>query len=160
MTTAAIKSHPCELPQTLNGYPVIGVLPRYGRDGDFVVLVYRQGHTAHEYVVATWLPRFGDSWDCGDYINILTDAIAHMVARMRDPELRLEQPKAPGDPVPAGFKRYTCEVVVPDEIDSSDLLEQIQTLAVEAAEYAHDDDDLPDGLADEISNACSVQESR
>lgn len=54
-------------PPTLNGYPVLGYLPRHA--GGFVVLVYREGHF-QPWVTAAWHPNgCGDSWCWGHYME-------------------------------------------------------------------------------------------
>lgn len=62
----------------LNGYPVIKRqahpdVPGY-LSGIETVMVFREGHPHHPYVVATWAPQMGTEWHNGDYCETLEKA--------------------------------------------------------------------------------------
>jgi hypothetical protein len=61
-------------PARLNGYPVLHSQP----DGEnFRVLVFREGHEVHPFVVATWVPAdTSGGWFHGDYLTDLPSAMA------------------------------------------------------------------------------------
>jgi hypothetical protein len=56
-------------PSRLNGYPVVKCDKRRGvlRSDAFIVMVHREGHPTHPYVVATWSPSCGTEWVWGNY---------------------------------------------------------------------------------------------
>lgn len=59
----------------------------------------------------------------------------------------------------AGFRKVVIEMLVPDDLDSSDLLERMQTLSAEIAEEFSDDDELDGtGAIDTVIDVCSVCE--
>lgn len=41
--------------------------------------------------------------------------------------------------IPAGFRKVNIEIIVPEDLDDSDLLEEIQEFSVNLAENAADD---------------------
>ena len=71
------------IPETLNGYPVIGSLPRnrVGESNSHAVLVHRPEHPVHQYVTAVWSPIMGDSWCWGRYFMDLGEARADLIER-------------------------------------------------------------------------------
>jgi hypothetical protein len=77
------------IPTRLNGYQVIGVLPIQHKtpreQPEYAVLVDRPEHVVHRYAVAVWRASFGDSWDCGHYLERLDDALVALVARAKVP---------------------------------------------------------------------------
>lgn len=58
-----------DIPDTLNGYPVIAVARTGMRDR---VIVRRVGHPVHEYVAATWDGQ--EAWHNGHYCTTLEGA--------------------------------------------------------------------------------------
>ena len=67
-------------PDTLNGHTVIASAPRKAMPDRLAVLVYRQGHTAHPYVIAQWNENCGDTWVYGHYYRYLIGAVSHFAA--------------------------------------------------------------------------------
>jgi len=71
-----------QIPPFLNGYRVIAALPvRNWIGGLMIVLVHRPEHRVHKYLTATWSPRCGDTWDNGDYVETLDEALASLLRR-------------------------------------------------------------------------------
>lgn len=151
-------------PTTLNGYPVIAVIPvvpilmQRAREllipvpDTSVVLVHRQDNEHQPFVTARWSPSCGDSWDQGTYLATLGEGLASLVERAGIDKPKHDSGAAP----PLGFTRYQIEIVVPDDEDPSALLERAQTLAAEILdehEIAYDDGDI----GAPIVNATSVQ---
>lgn len=69
------------IPTQLNGYPVIGILPRSGNDGSYVVLVHKEGHQPHPYVTAVWSQTLGTQWVWGHYFERLNNAQDDLIKR-------------------------------------------------------------------------------
>lgn len=149
------------LPTTLNGCPVIAIVPRMLRGplaaktldtGRFIVLVKRE-HPDAPFVTALWSTSCGDSWDCGTYLGTLTDGMASLLERA---QLVTEPPHDKGSAPPAGFTRYQVEIDVHDDIDSSDLLGQLQEMSIalipdELTEEAPDSEALVETIQDRVS---------
>lgn len=68
-----------QIPPFLNSYRVVAALP--SAVDSIAVLVHRPTHPVHPYVVATWMPRCGDSWDSGDYHETLAGALKALALR-------------------------------------------------------------------------------
>lgn len=59
-------------PKTLNGYPVIAKSQL--DDEAWVIICYREGHSAHEYVVAKWSIHSPNEWIQGHYFETILNA--------------------------------------------------------------------------------------
>jgi hypothetical protein len=158
--------------EVLNGYPVIASLPRmhslmngrratiaHGIIATMIVVVHRYDHEHQPFVVAEWAPGLGSSWNDGDYVDSLDEALAAMVRRAG---LKLPKPHDEGATPPAGFTRYRIEMPVPIELDSSALLERMQATARELIEETEDPDEsdgppLDDTAIELILEDVSVQ---
>ena len=84
MTTATqTRDHDMDatdLPETLNGYPVLDIAPRQSKPGMFAIVVERP-HRLHPFVVATWWSDLGDRWEWGTYCATYAEAVTEFEAR-------------------------------------------------------------------------------
>ena len=62
-----------EVPKTLNFYPVIRSRPMVF--GGHRVMVYRENHPVHPFVVARWWPDLGSCWQSGHYFFTEKEAL-------------------------------------------------------------------------------------
>ena len=69
------------VPTTINGYPVIASLPKKNDPTLFVIIVWREGHPVHPFVVATWWEGLKDGWWQGHYEKTSDDAAAKLLER-------------------------------------------------------------------------------
>lgn len=66
-------------PEYLNGYPVMRSRPMEGLEHR--VMVYRESHPVHQYVVAYWWPSLGSAWQSGHYYAEESDAVQDYMGR-------------------------------------------------------------------------------
>jgi len=63
------------VPTHINGYPVIAHQSRKLDPSLIVIIVHREGHPVHPYVVATWWEGLTDGWWTGEYAKSLPEAL-------------------------------------------------------------------------------------
>ena len=66
-------------PTTINGYPVIAQLPKKNDPSLIIIIVWREGHPMHPYVVASWWEGLKDGWWQGHYEKTSDDAAAKLL---------------------------------------------------------------------------------
>lgn len=74
MTRLEILDARMTVPRTLMGHDVIEARRTRNREV-WVVVVWRRGHEAHPFVVATWWEGLEGSWASGNYCWTLAEAL-------------------------------------------------------------------------------------
>lgn len=65
-----------KIPTEVNGYPVIAATPR--KSGGLHIIVKREGHPVHPYVMASWHENNPNEWSWGHYCETLEEATDEM----------------------------------------------------------------------------------
>ena len=67
------------VPTHINGYPVIASLHKKNDPALFGIIVWREGHPLHPFVVASWWEGLTDGWWQGHYEKTSDDAAAKLM---------------------------------------------------------------------------------